>query len=106
MLGALKEGVARSSATLLLSALCQKVLPDTPQAGTALNLSSVKKLFLVCIRGDVQIVTAESAVDLGSCLRWGYMTVLFLWPITDVFLPHSSHFRRWDLSRCGGHGGT
>ena len=77
MLGALKEGVARSTATLLLSALCQKVLPDTPQAGTALNLSSVKKLLLVCIQGDVQIATAESAVDLGNCLRWGETTVLF-----------------------------
>lgn len=67
MLGVLKERVARSTATLLLSALCQKVLPDTPQAGTALNLSSVKKLLLACIRGDVQIVTVESAVDLGNC---------------------------------------
>lgn len=78
MLGTLKEGVARSSATLLLSALCQKVLPDTPQAGTALNLSSVKKLLLVCIGGDVQIVTAESVVDLGSCLGWGKMAATSL----------------------------
>jgi hypothetical protein len=77
VLGALKKGVARSSATLLLSALCQKVLPDTPQAGTAFNLSSVKKLLLVCIRGDVQIVTAGSAVDLGSCLHWGRTIVPF-----------------------------
>jgi hypothetical protein len=68
VLGAL-EGVTRSSATLLLSALCQKVLPDTPQAGTAINLPSVNKLLLACIRGDVQIVNGESAFDLGSCLR-------------------------------------
>jgi hypothetical protein len=65
------KGVTRSSATLLLSALCQNILPDTPQAGTALNLPRVKKLLLVCIRGDLQIVNAESAADLGSCLRWG-----------------------------------
>ena len=83
MLGALKEGVARSTATLLLSALCQKVLPDTLQAGTALNLSSVKKLLLVCIRGDVQLLTAESAVDLGSCLRWGERTVPFFFFVAD-----------------------
>jgi hypothetical protein len=84
VLGALKEGVARSSVTLLLSALCQKVLPDTPQAGTALNLSSVKKLLLVCIRGDVQIATAETAVDLGSCLAGERRPSHFLWPIADV----------------------
>ena len=73
-MGALKEGIARSSATLLLSALCQKVLPDTLQAGTALNLSSVKKLLLVRIRGDVQIETAESVFDLDSSL-WEQLTV-------------------------------
>jgi len=26
--------------------------------------------------------------------------------LPDNILAHSSHFRRWDLSRRGGHGGT
>jgi hypothetical protein len=66
VLGAL-EGVTRSSATLLPSALCQNVLSDTPQAGRALNLPSVKKLLLVCIWGDVLIVNEEFDVH-GSVL--------------------------------------
>jgi len=34
---------------------------------------------------DLEIVTMEFAVDLGSALRWGKPTVLCLWPTTKEY---------------------
>jgi len=34
------------------------------------------------------------------------MEVIILAKLTDNILAHSSHFRRWDLSRRGARGGT
>ena len=37
------------------------------------------------VNNDLQTVTEEFAVDLGSGLRWRTPTVLCLLPVTDVF---------------------
>jgi hypothetical protein len=34
---------------------------------------------------NILIVTEEFTFDLGNCLRKGKLTVLCLWPITDIF---------------------
>ena len=34
---------------------------------------------------QIQIVTVMFPIDLGSDLRWGKLTVVCLWPATDIF---------------------
>jgi len=46
------------------------------------------------------ILTEMSAVDLGSCLRWGKSTVLCSWAVTDVFLLKITV--GWSLGECFG----